>query len=415
MRDTHVIAKRGYIFLLLQNLGMLYSIVILSVDVMTGERRLCYLYVWVSIGGYIFYGLPLFMRTHIYCIRFNLAQERKLERPSPFFMKRLWLISPAFLMKLFLVLFILQIAVPIGFSIQSAVQDEPYESLRHHEAQGCALEQNHALSSFSYFFIAVYMFSIIMCVICLWKSSDAYYIKLEMQLTLIIWIAVVVIAYSIRSVPTLLVVYYPAPLNVTGMVGMILSCIVSDVFLIHWARQERKIFEADVDLGLRLESNAFRHDFAEFLCSQFAIENLLFWDAVQSYKRLPQDSEEQMRKAKIIYEKYIAVSSVCEVNLGSQTRQSIGASVRPGINVTADTFSVAEREVMYMLKFHSYPLYMMRRSSSSDEQTTSFSSTTTAAGDNSSSSSSSSETYARDNVKKNVNQPVSSSESIITV
>eukprot|EP01113_Clastostelium_recurvatum_P041912 TRINITY_DN6733_c0_g1_i1.p1 TRINITY_DN6733_c0_g1~~TRINITY_DN6733_c0_g1_i1.p1 ORF type:complete len:455 (+),score=41.32 TRINITY_DN6733_c0_g1_i1:138-1367(+) len=409
MRDTHVIAKRGYIFLLLQNLGMLYSIVILSVHVMTGERRLCYLYIWVSLGGYIFYGLPLFMRTHIYCIRFNLAQERKLERPSPFFMKRLWLISPAFLMKLFLVLFILQIAVPIGFSIQSAVQDVPYES---YEAQGCVLlEHNHALSSFGYLFVAVYMFSIIMCVICLWKSSDAYYIKLEMQLTLIIWIAVVVVAHSIRSVPSL-VSYYP---NVTGIVGMILSCIVSDVFLIHWARQERKIFEADVDLGLRLESNAFRHDFAEFLCSQFAIENLLFWDAVQSYKRLPQGSEEQMRKAKIIYEKYIAVSSVCEVNLGSQTRQSIGASVRPGIYVTSDTFSVAEREVMYMLKFHSYPLYMMRRSSSSDEQTTSFSSTTTAAGDNSSSSSSSSETYARDNVKKNVNQPVSSSESIITV
>eukprot|EP01113_Clastostelium_recurvatum_P045411 TRINITY_DN77_c0_g2_i4.p2 TRINITY_DN77_c0_g2~~TRINITY_DN77_c0_g2_i4.p2 ORF type:complete len:178 (+),score=8.48 TRINITY_DN77_c0_g2_i4:112-645(+) len=103
VRHCQVIVKRSYFFLVVQHVGMLCYLIVINADTMTGPRHHCDFDTWIALGAFICFALPFFMRIWIYCARYYLTQERKQSgQQSTFFIKRLFLIKPSFLISVWL-------------------------------------------------------------------------------------------------------------------------------------------------------------------------------------------------------------------------------------------------------------------------------------------------------------------------
>ena len=93
--------------------------------------------------------------------------------------------------------------------------------------------------------------------------------------------------------------------------------------------------------------------FREFLITQFCVENLEFWIAIEKYKNLKNPIEIGLHKS-AIFQKYIDDRAPTQVNLEERLRRDILSSMG-----TADTtlFNQAQKQVYHTLRYDCYPRF----------------------------------------------------------
>ncbi|KAI0978875.1 hypothetical protein GJ496_005367 [Pomphorhynchus laevis] len=97
-----------------------------------------------------------------------------------------------------------------------------------------------------------------------------------------------------------------------------------------------------------------KHAFKKFLQSEFSIENLSFWNACSDYSKIS-DENERAQQAKIIWNKFLDVNSVCSINIGSKLKQKCFNSLN---NPTPDLFEPIQEQIYSLMKYDSYPRFL---------------------------------------------------------
>eukprot|EP01113_Clastostelium_recurvatum_P047254 TRINITY_DN8396_c0_g1_i2.p1 TRINITY_DN8396_c0_g1~~TRINITY_DN8396_c0_g1_i2.p1 ORF type:complete len:514 (+),score=90.62 TRINITY_DN8396_c0_g1_i2:124-1665(+) len=430
-RNTNVVQKRASMFLFVELCGMFICSMIFNAYLLGGDLELCYIKTFVSLT-FALYALPLLLRCWIYCFRYYLTQERKhikeditsaadpssppstpvmssrgllassrpvsstIDAPptqySPFVMRRLWLISPIFLRNFFIIALVLHLCLTIIDQINSAATGSPaYAPL----SSGLCDLRHAAFQPMFLVLAGMYVAAFVVTAVFLRKSKDAYRIKDELFWLALNWMFIGVTYALTRFVK---VKGVPLGLYLPGMfilsLGLLSSFFISGVHTYYLAWHE---YRQDNETGSRdflhdiTHSTVFRNKFADFLCLQLSIENLLFWEDVQKYKACSPDL--MQATATTIYNKYIKVGSAFEVNVSDTARQDVKDAIlssspsssprRPTKANAGDVspsspspsppplparplveiFHAAEVEVYANLRFHSYPCYVAARRS----------------------------------------------------
>eukprot|EP01113_Clastostelium_recurvatum_P045410 TRINITY_DN77_c0_g2_i3.p1 TRINITY_DN77_c0_g2~~TRINITY_DN77_c0_g2_i3.p1 ORF type:complete len:345 (+),score=12.68 TRINITY_DN77_c0_g2_i3:112-1146(+) len=307
VRHCQVIVKRSYFFLVVQHVGMLCYLIVINADTMTGPRHHCDFDTWIALGAFICFALPFFMRIWIYCARYYLTQERKQSgQQSTFFIKRLFLIKPSFLISVWLGILIAFTLPPLILNIISRVESYPLTMPR--DQNECTLVKGLISFRIAAAYAALFVCAVIVAVGFLWKSQDAYNIKLELKLMLGLWIIIIVLTYILGAGTSFVPESYPP--NVIGSIGQILTFILTGPWLLYMAYKELNLKVAPENLADKLQKPGFRRDFFDFLCLQFSVENLLFWEDVQTFKSGPITYE----AAKSIFDKCILANSFAQIH-----------------------------------------------------------------------------------------------------
>ena len=93
--------------------------------------------------------------------------------------------------------------------------------------------------------------------------------------------------------------------------------------------------------------------FREFLITQFCVENLEFWIAVEKYKNLKNPIEIGLHKS-AIFQKYIHDRAPSQVNLEERLRREILSSMgTPNLTL----FNQAQKQVYHTLRYDCYPRF----------------------------------------------------------
>ncbi|XP_051994333.1 regulator of G-protein signaling 5 [Xyrauchen texanus] len=106
------------------------------------------------------------------------------------------------------------------------------------------------------------------------------------------------------------------------------------------------------DLESLLNSNMGLQAFRWFLRSEFSEENLEFWLACEDYKN--SSGSKLAPKAQSICNQFINPDAPLEVNLDSETRESLMDLEAP----TADTFDEAQHRIFSLMAKDSFPRFM---------------------------------------------------------
>eukprot|EP01113_Clastostelium_recurvatum_P002400 TRINITY_DN11000_c0_g1_i2.p1 TRINITY_DN11000_c0_g1~~TRINITY_DN11000_c0_g1_i2.p1 ORF type:complete len:251 (-),score=12.54 TRINITY_DN11000_c0_g1_i2:13-699(-) len=169
-RSSPLVQRRAYLFLMLQNLGVLVTSLLLALASATWPYASCQVNLWSIFIGFPTFALPLAIRGWMYCFRYYLTQQRSVARPSSFLMRHLWLLSPSFLFRFWIISFLVHISIPVGLSV--ALSFQPIE-LQYPPAS-C-----HNVGSFDFqplmiLFVAFYLILYVAMAVFLWKSKDAF-------------------------------------------------------------------------------------------------------------------------------------------------------------------------------------------------------------------------------------------------
>ncbi|KHJ47332.1 regulator of G protein signaling domain protein [Trichuris suis] len=92
-----------------------------------------------------------------------------------------------------------------------------------------------------------------------------------------------------------------------------------------------------------------------FLVSEFSQENIKFWQAVQDLKYSP--SSEVARKVEAIYNEFLVSGAPCQVNVDSQTLESVNKSMHEKSIPLRYCFSQAEEHIFILMSKDSYPRF----------------------------------------------------------
>ncbi|CDW55564.1 regulator of g protein signaling [Trichuris trichiura] len=92
-----------------------------------------------------------------------------------------------------------------------------------------------------------------------------------------------------------------------------------------------------------------------FLESEFSQENIKFWQAVQDLKYSP--SSEVARKVEAIYNEFLVSGAPCQVNVDSQTLESVNKSMHEKSIPLRYCFSQAEEHIFILMSKDSYPRF----------------------------------------------------------
>lgn len=116
-----------------------------------------------------------------------------------------------------------------------------------------------------------------------------------------------------------------------------------------------------------------KHVFAEYLASEFSMENLLFLDAVQRYKDDFDEAEQGTAReiavrACDIFDTFLREKSMLEVNVSSSQRRSVREALTPYFSLdditTLETppkyelFNACEEEILNLLRADSFPRFL---------------------------------------------------------
>jgi len=111
--------------------------------------------------------------------------------------------------------------------------------------------------------------------------------------------------------------------------------------------EEKDVPDVDLDQHLREMMYSPRNSpkvkpFVEYLESIYALENFDFLQDVEAFKKNPRD-----RKARRIYEKYLAPDAPCPINLGSREAQGLHSRFGP---INKNAFALASKAVWTNLR-----------------------------------------------------------------
>jgi hypothetical protein len=105
----------------------------------------------------------------------------------------------------------------------------------------------------------------------------------------------------------------------------------------------------------RILENEEGHElFKRYLEREFALENLLFWDAVEELKR---STNANFKLYSVVVDKFVQMDSVLCINLSSQTRDNIiscTAASSPNLEQLSQHFLKAQEEIMMMLTMDTF-------------------------------------------------------------
>lgn len=105
-----------------------------------------------------------------------------------------------------------------------------------------------------------------------------------------------------------------------------------------------------------LESDeAFSRAFRAYMEENFCFENLLFWNAVQKYKRI-EDAEQRRLEAELIVDEFIASGAVHELNLESHYHFDFAEQVK--LQPTPSSFDPIAAEIFHIMLDDLYPKYL---------------------------------------------------------
>nr|XP_039269280.1 regulator of G-protein signaling 1-like [Styela clava] len=106
-----------------------------------------------------------------------------------------------------------------------------------------------------------------------------------------------------------------------------------------------------------LNQKKIRIGFRIFLESEFSVENLDFWFAVEDYKTLKSKDakEDKMRE---IYEEYVSPGAPNQINLDHVSRQQIIQHMATDTTPSIDTFNGAQRYVFNIMENDSYARFV---------------------------------------------------------
>ncbi|XP_028668904.2 regulator of G-protein signaling 14 isoform X1 [Erpetoichthys calabaricus] len=95
--------------------------------------------------------------------------------------------------------------------------------------------------------------------------------------------------------------------------------------------------------------------FTAFLKSEVSAENILFWEACEKFRVIPEDNKDELAKeAKIIYDTYLCSSALNAINIDDSARLSVDVLEKP----TADMFSKPQLQIFKLMKFDSYARFV---------------------------------------------------------
>ncbi|ESN93791.1 hypothetical protein HELRODRAFT_146503, partial [Helobdella robusta] len=103
-----------------------------------------------------------------------------------------------------------------------------------------------------------------------------------------------------------------------------------------------------------MRSHTGRQVFRGYLKSEYSEENMLFWLAIEDYRKV-KDCRTREEKARIIYEDYISILSPKEVSLDSRVREVINAQM---VNPTKEIFDDAQLQIFTLMQRDSYPRFL---------------------------------------------------------
>ncbi|XP_062405764.1 regulator of G-protein signaling 14a isoform X2 [Sardina pilchardus] len=95
--------------------------------------------------------------------------------------------------------------------------------------------------------------------------------------------------------------------------------------------------------------------FTAFLKSEVSAENILFWQACEKFRLIPQSQEDELKKeARLIYDTYLTDTSFHAVNIDDTARVDEGDLERP----TTAMFQKAQDQIFKLMKMDSYARFV---------------------------------------------------------
>eukprot|EP01113_Clastostelium_recurvatum_P037880 TRINITY_DN5586_c0_g1_i4.p1 TRINITY_DN5586_c0_g1~~TRINITY_DN5586_c0_g1_i4.p1 ORF type:complete len:377 (-),score=32.86 TRINITY_DN5586_c0_g1_i4:317-1447(-) len=326
-RNTPMLSERSYIFLLLQHLGVVFTIVIDSVEMISRDlsvRKTCDAQIWPAFISFPAFGLPIMMRCWIYCYRFYATKARRRSLVGGRVLGGSFLFQPRYIYPFFIVTYFLQLLIP---AILTSIRND-------NESIYCS-PVGQSLAPLVILLVAFYLALITVTIILLWPSKDAYFIKGEMRCILFIWLPIIIVwgLSFLGTIPRVI------PNTVYIMFAMILSTAVSGYYVYKRAGDDNKItcVSSRDNLTNLLGNQKFKEKFTDFLELQLCVENIQFWDEVQVYKATP--SEGQAEAARAISAKYIEPCSPYEVNISGHARSSVVQCINDS-SISFDIFAL---------------------------------------------------------------------------
>ncbi|KAK3751819.1 hypothetical protein QZH41_013276, partial [Actinostola sp. cb2023] len=118
--------------------------------------------------------------------------------------------------------------------------------------------------------------------------------------------------------------------------------------VLQWTKSFEKLLSSKS--GIKL--------FHDFLKSEYAEENLLFWLAVEKLKKETEPANIK-NLAQMIYNDYVSTESPKEVSIDHKTRQVIDLEI---VQPTQNTFNKAQQHVYYVMFQDCYPRFLVSSS-----------------------------------------------------
>lgn len=360
--------NRGSALVLLSNLAYLF---------LAGGSAIYYLYfpesgcefdLWSRYLKFSVYGFSLLLRAWIYAFKYHHAQSQvqrtRTSMAMAWCLKRKWLVSPKFLAPVWIINFLIHMTFPVLIKMLTPPEDMvPVVA-----TSGCTSPIVVA-STVNWIIPALYAGAVLVLVFKLRTSNDAFHIRDELRAVAVIWAVCTVLWLLTGVLPPTARISYLVPGFFWVQLSYILSFFVSTIWVWKLCREHgpsclarRTIEDADiVDTttsfpGL-LRDEAFRKEFCNFLCLQFCVENLFFWEAVQHYHRV--SPHEMKGEAKAIYEKYLQTGAACEVNIPLTVKKVVDAQLKEGI-VSDTIFDDAASQALKLMELDSYPRFISR-------------------------------------------------------
>lgn len=356
--------NRGWPLVLLSNLAYLGLAGGSSITYTYFPDSGCGFELWSRFLKFAVYGFSLVLRAWIFAFKYHTAQSQVNEnvpKAVRWCLKRKWLISPWFLGPLWVLSFLIHCAFPLLIMLIAG------GSLK---ANVVTSQCTTALSLFNWIIPSLYAIAVSFLMFTLRLSDDGYHIRDELRAVAIFWIVGSVLWLVTNTLPDQWMVGYYVPGFFWLQLSFIASFVISTIWVWNLSRQHGASCFAtapdyapkEAELGnqsfqVLLRDDAFRKEFSNFLCLQFCVENLFFWEAVQQFHSI--SPQEMKTEAKAIFDKYLASGSTYEVNISVTSKKTVEAHLKEG-NVFATMFDEAAHQTLKLMEFDTYPRFVSR-------------------------------------------------------
>jgi len=304
----------------------------------------------------------------VYCFQSHLSQKIKARDKNSWFVKHRYFISNTYLSFFYAALAAMQ-TIPIVFSAL-------FDVFTVVPGTNIILTCN---SQFEFFYLVSYtcvgVLLMIAAIIAMRSARDAYSIKKEFK---ILFIKTGVISFLTLFGPIFYYAYEYATRTIAFdytyivyfMVILLLIDLLADFAVstvwVWWLSEKelrsekQKLLHGRAgkseSIGKFISDTDTREQFMEFLVTQFCPENLIFWEVVQDWRKNFLMCPNLREQAIKIYNKFVALNSLYEININYSTRQAVIASIESDI-IEITIFDTALQEVEELLILHSFPYF----------------------------------------------------------